>query len=129
MAGDGGAIVAFAGLVRDRFDDREIQGLQLEHYPGMTEASMKKIGEYAVKKWSLLEVLIIHRVGLLKPSDQIVLVIVGSGHRPDAFAACECIMDFLKTEAVFWKKEQGIEQSRWVESTQNDRDRRTSWEF
>ena len=129
MAGDGGAIVAFAGLVRDRFEVHEIQGLQLEHYPGMTEASMKKIAEYAVKKWSLLDVLIIHRVGLLKPSDQIVLVIVGSGHRPDAFAACECIMDFLKTEAIFWKKEQGIEQSRWVESTQNDRDRRTSWEF
>ncbi len=128
MAGDGGAIVAFAGLVRDRFEDHEIQGLQLEHYPGMTEASMKKIAEYAVKKWSLLEVLIIHRVGLLKPSDQIVLVMVGSGHRPDAFAACECIMDFLKTEAVFWKKEQGPEQSRWVDSTQNDRERRTSWE-
>ncbi len=72
--------------------------------------------------------LIIHRVGLLKPTDQIVLVMVGSGHRPDAFAACECIMDFLKTEAVFWKKEQGPEQSRWVESTQNDRERRTSWE-
>ena len=121
MAGDGGAIVAFAGLVRDRFEVHEIQGLQLEHYPGMTE-------EYAIKKWSLLEVLIIHRVGLLKPSDQIVLVMVGSGHRPDAFAACECIMDFLKTEAVFWKKEQGTEQSRWVESTQDDRDRRTSWE-
>ena len=129
MAGDGGAIVAFAGLVRDRFDDREIQGLQLEHYPGMTEASMNKIGEYAVKKWSLLEVLIIHRVGLLKPSDQIVLVIVGSGHRPDAFAACEWIMDFLKTEAIFWKKEQGIEQSRWDEANQNERERRTSWEF
>jgi molybdopterin synthase catalytic subunit len=129
MASDGGAIVVFAGLVRDRFEDNEIQGLQLEHYPGMTEASMKKIAEYAVKKWSLLDVLIIHRVGLLKPSDQIVLVMVGSGHRPDAFAACECIMDFLKTEAVFWKKEQGTEQSRWVESTQNDRDRRTNWEI
>ena len=128
MAGEGGAIVAFAGLVRDRFEAREIQGLQLEHYPGMTEASMKKIGEYAVKKWSLLDVLIIHRVGLLKPSDQIVLVMVGSGHRADAFAACECIMDFLKTEAVFWKKERSAEQSRWVESTQDDRDRRSSWE-
>ncbi len=128
MGGDGGAIVAFAGLVRERFENHEIRGLQLEHYPGMTEASMKSIGDYAAKKWSLLDVLIIHRVGVLKPSDQIVLVMVGSGHRPDAFAACECIMDFLKTEAVFWKKEQGTEQSRWVESTQDDGDRRSRWE-
>jgi molybdopterin synthase catalytic subunit len=104
MAGDGGAIVAFAGLVRDRFDDREIQGLQLEHYPGMTEASMKKIGEYAVKKWSLLEVLIIHRVGLLKPSDQIVLVIVGSGHRQMRLRRANASWISLKRRLFFGRK-------------------------
>lgn len=128
MGGDAGAIVAFAGLVRDQFEDRNVQGLELEHYPGMTELSIQRAGEYAIKQWALLDVLIIHRVGLLNPSDQIVLVMVGSKHRPDAFAACECIMDFLKTEAVFWKKERSAEQSRWVESTQDDRDRRSSWE-
>ena len=129
MGGDGGAIVAFAGLVRDQFEDREVQGLELEHYPGMTESSIQRIGEYAIKQWALLDVLIIHRVGLLNPSDQIVLVMVGSKHRPDAFAACECIMDYLKTEAVFWMKERGLEQSRWVESTQDDRERRSGWEL
>ncbi|MFP6795831.1 MAG: molybdenum cofactor biosynthesis protein MoaE [Pseudomonadales bacterium] len=129
MGGEGGAIVAFAGLVRERFEEHEVRGLQLEHYPGMTETSIERIVDYAVKKWSLLDVLIIHRVGRLESRDQIVLVMVGSGHRPDAFAACECIMDFLKTEAVFWKKELGAEHSRWVESTLNDRDRRSSWEL
>ena len=103
LAGRGGALVAFAGLVRDLNDD-ELLGLYLEHYPGMTEKSIEVIVDGAQEKWSLLDVVVIHRVGRLEAKDQIVLVLVGSAHRGDAFAACEYIMDLLKTEAVLLEK-------------------------
>ena len=125
--GAGGAVVAFGGLVRDRFADSEVKGLYLEHYPGMTEASIGRIVDQAGERWRLLDVVVIHRVGDLAPRDQIVLVLVASGHRPDAFAACEFIMDYLKTDAVFWKKERRAAGDAWIESTASDRSRRQSW--
>lgn len=127
MSGDGGAIVAFAGLVRDASRDDDVLGLYLEHYPGMTEKSIEKIVLEAKDRWSLLDVTVIHRIGELKASEQIVLVLVGSAHRPDAFAACECIMDFLKTEAMFWKKEIRRSSVEWIESTSNDEVRNRRW--
>ncbi len=126
LAGQGGALVAFAGLVRDLKDD-ELLGLYLEHYPGMTEKSIENIVNSAQEKWSLLDVVVIHRVGKLEAREQIVLVLVGSAHRGDAFAACEYIMDLLKTEAVFWKKEIGRSSDKWVESTTDDYKRTSSW--
>lgn len=126
LAGRGGALVCFAGLVRDLQED-ELLGLYLEHYPGMTEKSIETIVDSALNKWSLLDVVVVHRVGKLVASDQIVLVLVGSAHRGDAFAACEYIMDFLKTEAVFWKKEIGRTSDKWVESTSDDYQRRSNW--
>lgn len=127
MNGKGGAIVAFAGLVRDSVQDSGVTGLYLEHYPGMTEASIRKIIDEATTEWKLLDVTVIHRVGLLSPQDQIVLVLVGSSHRMDAFAACERIMDYLKTEAVFWKKEIRDGKDFWIRSTEEDYRRRDSW--
>lgn len=126
MSGRGGALVAFAGLVRELQGD-DLVGLYLEHYPGMTEKSIETIVENASQRWSLLDVVVIHRVGKLLAKDQIVLVLVGSAHRGDAFAACEYIMDLLKTEAVFWKKEMGRFSARWVESTPDDHRRKSSW--
>lgn len=126
MGGRGGAVVAFSGLVRDLVGD-DLQGLYLEHYPGMTEKSIQSIVEKASKRWSLLDVVVIHRVGKLLVGDQIVLVLVGSAHRGDAFAACEYMMDLLKTEAVFWKKEVGSSSEIWIESTDDDYKRRSRW--
>ncbi len=127
MAGRGGAIVAFSGLVRDLSADDDVLGLYLEHYPGMTEKSIERIVLEAQSRWSLLDVVIIHRIGELKAGEQIVLVLIGSAHRPDAFAACECIMDFLKTEAMFWKKEIRSTSEQWIESTGNDEVRIRRW--
>ena len=127
MAGKGGAIVAFAGLVREFVGLERVTGLRLEHYPTATENSIKKIVDHSMSRWSLLEVVVIHRVGHLSACDQIVLVLVGSSHRPDAFAACECIMDFLKTEAIFWKKEVRSDSESWVVSTGNDYERNKRW--
>lgn len=112
--------------MRDLKDD-QLLGLYLEHYPGMTEKSIETIVDKAIEKWSLLEVVVIHRVGKLLARDQIVLVLVGSAHRGDAFAACEYIMDFLKTEAVFWKKEIGRTSDKWIKSTADDYKRRSNW--
>ena len=125
--GKAGAVAAFIGLVRDQVDPERVTGLELEHYPGMTERSIETIVQQAEDRWRLLDTLIIHRVGLLRPADQIVLVLVASSHRPDAFAACECIMDFLKTEAVFWKKEHRSDGEVWIESTADDHYRRDGW--
>lgn len=125
--GDCGAIVAFGGLVRDRFGDSEVQALHLEHYPGMTEDSIRRIALQAAERWRLLDVVVVHRVGDLAAEEQIVLVLAASGHRPDAFAACEFIMDYLKTDAVFWKKERREDGDVWIESTASDRSRRASW--
>ena len=105
---DVGAIASFIGLVRDLAGD-PLKTMTLEHYPGMTESALEKIAEKAQQRWRVLDLAIIHRVGALKPADQIVLVSVLSAHRGDAFAACEFIMDYLKTEAPFWKKEHHID--------------------
>ncbi len=122
-----GAIVAFGGLVRERTGAGEVRGLYLEHYPGMTEASMEAIAAEAGRRWRLIELLIIHRVGDLAPEDQIVLVLAASSHRPDAFAACEFVMDYLKTDAVLWKKERRDSGDVWIRATRTDRRRRAGW--
>ncbi|MCY3811089.1 MAG: molybdenum cofactor biosynthesis protein MoaE [Gammaproteobacteria bacterium] len=122
-----GAVVAFGGLVRDRADHDAVRGLYLEHYPGMTERSIEGICAEAASRWRLLDVTVIHRVGDLAPGDQIVLVMVASSHRPDAFAACEFLMDYLKTDAVIWKKERRDGGDAWITATDNDRERRSGW--
>lgn len=127
LGGKAGAVVSFIGLVRERSDTGNVSSLYLEHYPGMTEASIERIVVNAQQRWSLLDVVVIHRVGELQPEDQIVLVIVASAHRADAFAACEFVMDLLKTEAVFWKKETGDEESVWIKSTPDDVNRSREW--
>lgn len=127
LGGKAGAVVSFIGLVRDRSSTGNVSRLYLEHYPGMTEKSIEQIVVKAQRRWSLLDVVVIHRVGELQPEDQIVLVIIASAHRADAFAACEFVMDLLKTEAVFWKKETSDEESVWIESTLDDVSR--SWEW
>ena len=123
-----GAIVAFGGLVRDRASDGDVSGLYLEHYPGMTEASIERIIAQANSRWALLDVLVVHRVGELAAGDQIVLVLVAASHRPDAFAAAEYLMDYLKTEAVFWKKERRRQGDAWVCATASDRRRQANWQ-
>ncbi len=115
-----GAVTSFVGLVRDINDGSAVAGMTLEHYPGMTERALGVIVEEAKGRWEILECTVIHRVGMLMPADQIVLVIVASGHRGHAFAACEFIMDYLKTRAPFWKKERTISGERWVEAREDD---------
>lgn len=123
-----GAVVSFVGLVRDHHAADEVTTLYLEHYPGMTESSMQAIVEQAAARWPLNDVVVIHRVGALAAAEQIVFVQVASGHRDAAFAAAEFIMDYLKTDAVFWKREDNASGSRWVEATSDDARRRRSWE-
>ena len=126
-----GAIVAFGGLVRDMVHAQRpsaVRGLYLEHYPGMTEASIAKIVAEAGERWRLIDVLVIHRVGDLLPQEQIVLVLAASSHRPDAFAACEFVMDYLKTDAVFWKKERRDSDDAWIRATSSDERRRAAWQ-
>lgn len=115
-----GAVVSFVGLVRDINDGQNISAMELEHYPGMTEKALEQIVVQAQARWDLINTLVIHRVGPLQPLDQIVLVAVATRHRGDAFAACEFIMDYLKTQAPFWKKEQTPEGSRWVDARETD---------
>ncbi len=115
-----GALVSFVGQVRDINDGDSINTLTLEHYPGMTESALQDIESEAKSRWDILDSLIIHRVGTLKPLDQIVLVAVVSAHRGEAFKACEFIMDFLKTQAPFWKKEVTAQGERWVEAKLSD---------
>ena len=128
---DVGAIASFVGLVRDRNakagDGSEVSTLTLEHYPGMTESSMERIGAQALERWPIIDLHIYHRVGELSPTDQIVLVVASSAHRDAAFAAAEFVMDYLKTDAVFWKKEKTSEGEKWIESTSNDRARADHW--
>lgn len=123
---DIGAVASFIGLVRDMPQNR-LQKMTLEHYPGMTEKSLGKIAETARQRWKILDVAIIHRVGELKPADQIVLVSVVSAHRKAAFAACEFIMDYLKTDAPFWKKETNEQGENWVEAKASDNEARGKW--
>jgi molybdopterin synthase catalytic subunit len=126
-SGDVGAVASFVGLVRDRDPDAQIQGLYLEHYPGMTEASIGKILDETASRWPILDIVVIHRVGGLEPGDQIVFVQVAAAHRPAAFAACEFVMDYLKTDAVLWKRERLMQGERWIEATGDDRRRVARW--
>ena len=115
-----GAIASFIGLVRDVSSGDRVSELTLEHYPGMTEKALVKIVDEAKTRWDVLDVLVIHRVGVLQPTDQIVLVVVAGAHRGEAFAACEFVMDYLKTQAPFWKKERTADGNRWVEVRSSD---------
>jgi molybdopterin synthase catalytic subunit len=128
-AGDArvGAVAAFIGLVRDVNDAAAVRTLTLEHYPGMTEKALVRIVDEAKSRWRVYDALVIHRVGELKPTDQIVLVVVTSAHRGDAFAACEFVMDYLKTRAPFWKKEQTPTGERWVEARTSDDEAAARW--
>jgi molybdopterin synthase catalytic subunit len=115
-----GAVASFIGTVRDMNDGSAVATLTLEHYPGMTEKALEEIVAEARSRWRIIDVTVIHRVGELKPLDQIVLVVVVGEHRGDAFAACEFLMDYLKTRAPFWKKEQTPEGGRWVDARGSD---------
>jgi len=115
-----GAVASFVGQVRD-------VPMTLEHYPGMTENAIKKIVEEAMSQWQVMECTVIHRYGDLQPNDQIVLVAVASSHRADAFAACQFIMDYLKTQAPFWKKEHRPEGARWVDARDSDDEAAERW--
>ena len=123
-----GAVAAFVGLVRDVNDGSEVRSMTLEHYPGMTERALEGIISAAKSRFRIDHALVIHRVGELQPTDQIVLVVTAGGHRGDAFAACEYIMDYLKTQAPFWKKEQTREGARWVEARGSDDQAAARWE-
>jgi molybdopterin synthase catalytic subunit len=122
-----GAIVNFVGVVRDLNEGEQIAEMTLEHYPGMTEKALEDIIAEARSRWDLFDALVIHRVGPLKPLDQIVLVAVTSAHRGEAFAACEFIIDYLKTQAPFWKKEQTPQGSRWVDARVTDDEAMKKW--
>ena len=125
-----GAVVSFVGYVRD-YDDtltpKKLIQMNLEHYPGMTEKALTKIEVNAKSRWSLQSVCIVHRIGKLLPSDPIVAVVVASQHRKKAFQACEYIIDFLKTDAPFWKKEISSEDEIWVKVRDEDHKRKSSW--
>ena len=127
-AGQGvGAIVAFTGYVRNQNVGSIVGRMELEHYPGMTEKSIEQIVKDAGVRWSLLAIQVIHRVGCLNPGDRIVYVGVAGAHRGDAFAACEFIMDYLKTRAPFWKKEYTEQGEHWVEARQSDNSAADRW--
>lgn len=128
-AGDArvGAVVSFVGLVRDMNEGCGVSEMTLEHYPGMTEKALEAIVEEARQRWDIYATRVIHRVGPLKPCDQIVLVAVSSAHRGEAFAACEFIMDYLKTRAPFWKKEATAEGARWVDARDSDDSAAARW--
>jgi molybdopterin synthase catalytic subunit len=115
-----GAVCAFVGTVRDRNDGQQVQTMELEHYPGMTERSIEAMIDEAHRRFDVLGARVIHRVGLLQPLDQIVLVVVTSAHRGQSFQACEFLMDYLKTQAPFWKKEQTPDGARWVDARVSD---------
>lgn len=123
-----GAVVTFLGTVRDMNDGSQVRGMTLEHYPGMTEKALQEILDQARARWDIYQTLVIHRVGPLLPEDQIVLVVVTSAHRGEAFAACEFIMDYLKTAAPFWKKEETPEGARWVDARVTDEAAMARWE-
>ena len=111
-----GAVCAFVGTVRDRNAGDAVASMELEHYPGMTEKSIEAMVDEAFARFDILAARVVHRVGLLQPLDQIVLVAVASAHRGESFAACEFLMDYLKTQAPFWKKEATPEGARWVDA-------------
>ena len=115
-----GAVASFVGTVRDRNDGVGISSMELEHYPGMTERAIESMIDEAIHRFDICGARVIHRVGLLQPQDQIMMVAVTSAHRGQAFQACEFLMDYLKTQAPFWKKEQTPEGARWVDARSSD---------
>ena len=115
-----GAVCSFIGTVRDRNDGLSVQSMELEHYPGMTEKAIEAMIDEAMTRFDIFAARVIHRVGLLQPLDQVVMVAVTSQHRGESFKACEFLMDYLKTQAPFWKKEQTPEGSRWVDARVSD---------
>ncbi|WP_019616691.1 molybdopterin synthase catalytic subunit MoaE [Psychromonas ossibalaenae] len=123
-----GAVVTFSGLVRDINQGEQVSSLTLEHYPGMTESSLAEIVKQAESRWNIIDCTVIHRIGELQLLDQIVFVGIASLHRQDAFAACEFIMDYLKTQAPFWKKETNAQQeSYWVDARESDQEALNKW--
>jgi molybdopterin synthase catalytic subunit len=128
-AGDAGvgAVAAFIGTVRDRNDGLGVQSMELEHYPGMTEKAIEAMVDEAFARFDIRAARVIHRVGLLQPQDQIVLVAVSSAHRGEAFQACEFLMDYLKTQAPFWKKEHTPQGARWVDARVTDDEALERW--
>ncbi|AOS79033.1 MULTISPECIES: molybdopterin synthase catalytic subunit MoaE [Hydrogenophaga] len=115
-----GAVCSFIGTVRDRNDGQSVSAMELEHYPGMTEKAVEAMIDEAFRRFQILGARVIHRVGPLQPLDQIVLVVVSSAHRGQSFQACEFLMDYLKTQAPFWKKEETPEGARWVDARVSD---------
>ncbi len=115
-----GAVCTFVGTVRDRNDGQTISTLELEHYPGMTEKSIEAMIDEAHNRFDIYAARVVHRIGLMYPLDQIVLVVVSSAHRGQSFQACEFLMDYLKTQAPFWKKEKTPEGERWVDARVSD---------
>ncbi|CAK0752485.1 molybdopterin synthase catalytic subunit [Gammaproteobacteria bacterium] len=126
--GGAGALVAFVGTLRDFNEGIRVTAMTLEHYPGMTERTLEAIAQEAARRWVLRGIRIIHRVGCLRPMDPIVLVAVTAVHRGDAFRACEFLIDFLKTQAPFWKKEATESGERWLEARASDADARDRWD-
>ena len=122
-----GAMVSFVGLVRDMSDDARVNNILVEHYPGMSEKALSKIVADATQRWDLLGARVIHRVGTLGPNDQIVMVATASSHRAHAFAGCEFIIDYLKTDAPFWKKEVKPQGGEWVVTKDSDIQRMQRW--
>lgn len=122
-----GAVVSFVGAVRDLNEGASVAEMELEHYPGMTEQSLARIVDEACARWPLAGALVVHRVGPLRPTEQIVLVACSAAHRGEAFAACEFIIDYLKTDAPFWKKEQTPDGARWVDARVTDEAATAKW--
>lgn len=120
-----GAVVSFTGLVRD--EGGSLSGMEIEHYPGMTEKAISGIAEEAVRRWSLADVLVIHRYGKLSPGEAIMMVATAAPHRADAFAAAEYLMDYLKSRAPFWKKELSADGASWVAAKDADEDALKRW--
>ena len=122
-----GAVCSFIGTVRDRNDGSPVDTMELEHYPGMTEKAIEAIIDAALRRFDIFGVRVVHRIGLLLPQDQIVLVAVTSAHRGESFQACEFLMDYLKTQAPFWKKEQTPGGARWVDARVSDDEALARW--
>ncbi len=128
LSGDDGAVASFVGVARGRSASGEaVQTLFLDHYPGMTEASIEEIAGAGARRFDVSEVLVVHRCGEIGPGEAIVFVAAASRHRAEAFACADYLMDRLKTEAAFWKREDGPGASRWIEPTELDRERRQRW--
>jgi molybdopterin synthase catalytic subunit len=123
-----GAVVSFVGVVRGESGGEKLLALQLEHYPGMTERELSRIADEATARWQLSAVTVIHRVGVLRPNDQIVLVVTASTHRQAAFDACAFVMDYLKTQAPFWKKETRASGEYWIEARSSDDEAAARWD-